>query len=249
MSGIFIVEAPFLIAASTVLHMKSKLVRVPSSQDHSTSSHKFLANETLSITFWYTWSGSSCNLCFMCNSLVEINVWILGWAAFLRASAADWISFWDALLKAHTCDFFIIEEISFTALKSPFDAAGKPASIISTPRVSKALAILIFSSMFIDAPGDCSPSLIVVSKIFILFVSCVISNNSSYYLLNVLKLSIPCSWNYFAQGLLSRFNSNKIWDKGALIVSEYFEILVFLTNFFIVRSITLIMLCLYLFLI
>ena len=42
-SGILIVFAPHLIASSTVLHIKSILVLVPSSQDHSTSSVNFLA--------------------------------------------------------------------------------------------------------------------------------------------------------------------------------------------------------------
>ena len=58
-------------------------------------------------------------------------------------------------------------ETSVTASRSPFDAAGNPASIISTPRASKALAIFNFSSIFIEAPGDCSPSRNVVSKILI----------------------------------------------------------------------------------
>ncbi len=42
-SGILIVFAPHLIASSTVLHIKSILVLVPSSHDHSTSSVNFLA--------------------------------------------------------------------------------------------------------------------------------------------------------------------------------------------------------------
>ena len=42
-SGILMVFAPHLIASSIVLHMKSRFVLVPSSQDHSTSSVNFLA--------------------------------------------------------------------------------------------------------------------------------------------------------------------------------------------------------------
>ena len=50
-------------------------------------------------------------------------------------------------------------------IASPGDAIGKPASIISIPNSSNTLAIWIFSSKLIDAPGDCSPSRIVVSNI------------------------------------------------------------------------------------
>src|SRR5690554_4670907 len=49
--------------------------------------------------------------------------------------------------------------------KSPGDAAAKPASITSTRIFSSALAIRTFSSLVIDAPGLCSPSRKVVSKI------------------------------------------------------------------------------------
>src|SRR5487761_1798311 len=42
---------------------------------------------------------------------------------------------------------------------------GKPASMTSTPSAASAWAISIFSLMFMLAPGDCSPSRSVVSKI------------------------------------------------------------------------------------
>ena len=54
--------------------------------------------------------------------------------------------------------------ISRTASKSPLEAIGKPASITSTPISSSTAAISNFSSRFIEAPGDCSPSRRVVSK-------------------------------------------------------------------------------------
>ena len=65
--------------------------------------------------------------------------------------------------------------ISQTALKSPGEAMGKPASITSTPNSTRAWAISIFSARFMLAPGDCSPSRSVVSKMMIRregFVSC-----------------------------------------------------------------------------
>ena len=52
-----------------------------------------------------------------------------------------------------------------TASKSPGEAMGKPASMISTPSRANWRAISSFSSMFSVAPGDCSPSRSVVSKI------------------------------------------------------------------------------------
>ena len=54
--------------------------------------------------------------------------------------------------------------ISRTASNSPSLEMGKPASITSTPSRSSCRAISSFSSTFIEAPGDCSPSLSVVSK-------------------------------------------------------------------------------------
>src|SRR5215472_13150550 len=51
-----------------------------------------------------------------------------------------------------------------TASRSPRDAIGKPASITSTFSAASCRAILSFSSVFIEKPGDCSPSRSVVSK-------------------------------------------------------------------------------------
>src|SRR5262249_21581662 len=58
-----------------------------------------------------------------------------------------------------------------TASKSPTEAIGNPASMMSTPRAAKARAISSFSAMFMLAPGDCSPSRRVVSKIRTRFAS------------------------------------------------------------------------------
>ncbi len=67
--------------------------------------------------------------------------------------------------KPQGIEFFKILLTSVTDSKSPGEAIGNPASIISTPNSSKTLEIWIFSSRLIDAPGDCSPSRIVVSNI------------------------------------------------------------------------------------
>src|SRR2546422_3788172 len=56
-----------------------------------------------------------------------------------------------------------------TAAKSPSDAIGNPASMMSAPSVSSCLAMRTFSARFIEQPGDCSPSRSVVSNIAIRF--------------------------------------------------------------------------------
>ena len=60
--------------------------------------------------------------------------------------------------------FFTVSATAFTASKSPGLAIAKPASITSTFSRSSERAMRIFSSLVIDAPGLCSPSRIVVSK-------------------------------------------------------------------------------------
>ena len=71
------------------------------------------------------------------------------------------------LARAQTDESFIAPAISATESKSPFDETGKPASITSTRILSSAFATSSFSSGFIEHPGACSPSLSVVSNIFI----------------------------------------------------------------------------------
>src|SRR5262245_13922460 len=55
--------------------------------------------------------------------------------------------------------------IVLTDSQSPRDAAGKPASMMSTPSSASARATRIFSGWLMLQPGDCSPSRSVVSKI------------------------------------------------------------------------------------
>src|SRR6201981_1791905 len=54
---------------------------------------------------------------------------------------------------------------AWTLSKSPREAAGKPASMTSTPSSSSARATRSFSGGVMLQPGDCSPSRSVVSKI------------------------------------------------------------------------------------
>ena len=85
------------------------------------------------------------------------------WAP-LSASPARRMSFSLARASAQIVLSLIAFAIARTASKSPLDEAGNPASITSAFRRSSCLAMRIFSSRVIDAPGLCSPSRRVVSK-------------------------------------------------------------------------------------
>ena len=86
--------------------------------------------------------------------------------ACFRASAATSISFFTALVSPQTEAFLTIFEISSTDLKSPGLETGNPASITSTPKISRRSAIIIFWSVSNLQPGTCYPSRSVVSKIW-----------------------------------------------------------------------------------
>ena len=95
-------------------------------------------------------------------------VCILLCLAYLRASAATSMSFSTARVRAHITGQVTALDTSTTELKSPGLETGKPASITSTPSSSRAFASCIFSAVPSWHPGTCSPSLRVVSKIYIL---------------------------------------------------------------------------------
>ena len=93
-----------------------------------------------------------------------MKVWIRGELACFTASQQRSISLKLARLRPQIVAFFDSFAISDTALKSPSEAMGKPASMMSTPISSRSWAISNFSSWDMVAPGDCSPSRRVVSK-------------------------------------------------------------------------------------
>ncbi len=158
------VVAPARIATSTARRRKSRSVRVASSADHSTSSVWFRARLTEAWIASSTAFGPICSLCFMCTGLVEMKVWMRPRAAGLIASAQRSMSFWVARARPQMVERVTISAIWRTAWKSPGEATGKPASITSTPISSRILASSSFSSSDMEAPGDCSPSRMVVSK-------------------------------------------------------------------------------------
>jgi hypothetical protein len=75
-----------------------------------------------------------------------------------------------ARASEHTVDSLMASAIALTASKSPLLEAAKPASMTSTRSRSSCRAMRSFSSRVIDAPGDCSPSRKVVSKMMSLSV-------------------------------------------------------------------------------
>ena len=105
------------------------------------------------------------NFFSMCRADVAMKVCMRERLAPLSASAAREISRSLARDKEHTMDSVMALAIALTAWKSPSELAAKPASITSTRSLSSCLAIRNFSSRVMDAPGDCSPSRKVVSKI------------------------------------------------------------------------------------
>ncbi len=100
----------------------------------------------------------------MCTGEVEMKVWMRPRLAGLIASAARSMSACPARESPHTTARLVRLAISCTASKSPCEAIGKPASMMSTPISSSSSATSSFSSWVMVAPGDCSPSRRVVSK-------------------------------------------------------------------------------------
>ncbi len=93
-----------------------------------------------------------------------MKVWIRGRRACLTASQQRSMSAKFARASPQITAFLASLAIWLTASKSPSEAIGKPASMMSTPISSSSAAICSFSSSVIVAPGDCSPSRSVVSK-------------------------------------------------------------------------------------
>ena len=138
--------------------------RNASSQENSTSSVYSRAIFTAFTAASRTCCGDIFNLCSMCNGLVAMKVWMRFFTAGCIASPAARTSRSLARDSEHTVDLVIVLAMVLMASKSPGLAAAKPASITSTPNFSNWRAIRIFSSLVMAAPGDCSPSRKVVSK-------------------------------------------------------------------------------------
>ena len=95
---------------------------------------------------------------------VAIKVWIRGASAPCNASAARSMSAGRVRARLHTRLSRTASAMLLTAAKSPGLEVAKPASMTSTRSFSSALATRSFSSRVMAAPGLCSPSRRVVSK-------------------------------------------------------------------------------------
>src|SRR5438093_12300347 len=105
------------------------------------------------------------SLCFRWMSEVAMKMWIPGRFAFSTARMARSTSCSRGRASERTIGFTTAWATRRTDSKSPSEEAAKPASITSTPRCSSWRAIASFSSTFMVAPGDVSPSRRGVSKI------------------------------------------------------------------------------------
>ena len=96
--------------------------------------------------------------------LVAMKVWMRPDFAGLIAPPAAWMSRSLARASEQMVEPWMVSAMVRIASASPGLAAAKPASITSTPSFSSWRAMRSFSSLVIDAPGLCSPSRKVVSK-------------------------------------------------------------------------------------
>src|SRR6186713_617722 len=106
------------------------------------------------------------SLCLRWMSLVAMKTWRWGRSATLIASIARCGS--PSLQRASAAtamSWGVSSAIRRTASKSPGEAAGKPASMTSTLSRASWRATSSFSAAVRPAPGACSPSRRVVSKI------------------------------------------------------------------------------------
>ena len=94
-----------------------------------------------------------------------MNVWMRGTSATFTASQQTRMSSSMARARPAMRGPLTSVAIALTASKSSGEAIGKPASMMSTRSLASWCAISSFSALFKVAPGACSPSRSVVSKI------------------------------------------------------------------------------------
>ena len=160
------VVAPLSIATAVIFLRNSMSLLVASSAENSMFGQNFLAYATICFACSSTSSGVILSLYSMCIGEVAMKTWILGSAAPLTASHAASMSLTLQRARLATVQSLTFSAMVFTDSKSPGDTMANPASIMSTLSFSRQCATSIFSWRFMLQPGDCSPSLSVVSKIF-----------------------------------------------------------------------------------
>jgi hypothetical protein len=171
------VDAPSLITASMMRQRKSSSDRPASSQENSTSSMPLRAKRTACRAATRTSSGAMRSFFSMWIGLVAMKVWMRPDFAGLTASSARAMSLSKARHRPQTVESLMASATALTASKSPLDAAGNPASMTSTRMRSSWRAMRSFSSLVMEAPGLCSPSRKVVSKMIKCSLDMVISSS------------------------------------------------------------------------
>ena len=160
--------APASITACKTSARYSLSVRIPSSAENSTSSQADLASFTPFTAWRITSSGVILSFRSRWIGLVAMKVWIRAFSAGSIASIVRSMSRGIVRHRPAITGPRISVAIARTASKSPGDAAGKPASMISTFISASTLATRSFCPRLILKPGLCSPSLKVVSNILIM---------------------------------------------------------------------------------
>ena len=159
------VVAPAAITASSSRHRKSGSDRPASSGENSTLSVYSRAQPTA-----FTACSSTCAgvmrsfICMWMRRARDERMDAHRLRAGLSASAARRMSFSFARASAHTVLSVIAFAMSCTASKSPFDDAGKPASMTSTRSRSSWRAMRASRRASSTRRAICSPSRSVVSK-------------------------------------------------------------------------------------
>ncbi len=158
------VVAPASMAFSTTSARKSCSVRAASSAENSTSGQRLREWRTPSTARRTTSALERRSLYSRCSGLVAKKTWMRGRSAADKAAQARSMSSREVRARPQTETPLTCCATARTDSKSPCDAAGKPASITSTCRACSAAATLSFCASVMLAPGACSPSRKVVSK-------------------------------------------------------------------------------------
>src|SRR5579864_8079333 len=158
------VVAPAAIATSTTWARNSSSVREASSGENSTSSHSSRARAMPAAASRRISSCAMLSLYWRWMALVARNTCRRRRAAPARARAASSMSSGLQRARAQMVGPATSRATAATLSKSPGEAAGKPASMMSTPSSARARATRSFSGRVMLQPGACSPSRSVVSK-------------------------------------------------------------------------------------
>ena len=158
------VVAPASMTFSMTSTRKSSSVRAESSAENSTSSNFSRAILTPSTARRTISSVAILSLKSRWMGLVARKTWQRPRGASLRASQEAAMSPLLQRERLATMGPATSRPTARIDSRSPGEAAAKPASMTSTPRSRRARATWSFCSRFMEAPGDCSPSRSVVSK-------------------------------------------------------------------------------------